>query len=288
MNSTFLTNTIWYVLLGIVTIIEFTFVIYQSKRPKLSIAFFFTLMGITLHFEDIVLIFTRGYYYYPYIIKNGATPFDDALAGNLFSQASVSTTVLLVVILKLKSYWFFIIALIYAIVEELFIALGVYSQNWYQTWMTVVLLPLAFWIAKKMYAKIVIGANRIIYVSYIYLALFPLHLIVVIWGFMLSGHLEFSRTVLHDPINSRYFMVLVLFTILSIAVLFIYFSKCTWVWKFLTILILYILYYLGLRLHLLWIKEGWFWLVTTATILWMYICIFIMDKLYSGQIEKIQ
>jgi hypothetical protein len=242
-------------------------------------------LSITLSFETTILIFLKAYTYYPMILQSPKIPFDDVLAGNLFSQFSISTTVLLVVVLNLKNYWFFIFAGIYGVVEELFLALGIYSHNWYQTWMTVVILPFAFWIAKKMYLKILRGINPIFYYGYIFLGLFSLNIITLTWGFMLSGYQEFSRTVLSDPISSRHFMVLVHYFLLSISMMLIYFLRFKWGWKTLIILLLYTIYYIGYKLNLIWFKEGWFLPVSTVTFFWMYLSIVMMDKLY-GEAKK--
>lgn len=283
MVSTFWTHTIWYTLLGIFTLFELVFVMIKAERRKLTFAFYLTILGISLNFETMILIFFKAYAYYPMIIQNHSNPFDDVLAGNLFSQFSVAATILLVVVLNLKYYWYIILAFIYGIIEEWFLALGIYSHNWYRTWMTVVILPFAFWLSKKIYTKILQGIKPVLYYVYIFLGLFSLYVVTILWGLQVSGYLAFSTTVLHDPINSRYFIALALFFIPpSLAMMLIYFSRLKLRWKALIISVLYALYYIGYMLNLVWIKEGWFLLVTTVTIFWMYLSIFILDRLYGG------
>jgi hypothetical protein len=51
--------------------------------------------------------------------------------------------------------------------------------------------------------------------------------------------------------------------------------------------VLYIIYYIGYRLNLIWIKEGWFLPVSTANIFGMYLTLVILDRLYGGPKEKI-
>lgn len=283
MSSTFWTNTIWYMILGIVTLFQLVFVMIKAKHRRETFAFFLTIFGITLHYELMLLVFMKAYTYYPMIIKNAPTPFDDSLAGNLFSQFAISTTILLVVVLNLRWYWFLLLAVIYGFIEESFLALGIYSQHWYRTWMTVLILPFAFWASKKMYAEITRGIKPITYYGFIYLGLFPLHISTIIWAFMLSGHLEFSRTVLSDPISSRHLMVMVLFFLLFIPMMLLYFLRLKRVWKALIIFILYLIYYYMYKTNLIWIKEGWFLLVSTITMLWMYLSVAVMDRLYGGQ-----
>lgn len=287
MSATFWTNTIWYVLLGILTLFELIFVMVKAERRKLTFAFYLTILGITLNFEMIILIFMKAYAYYPMILKNPPLPFDDVLSGNLFSQFSVAATVLLVTVLDLKYYWFFIFAGIYGIIEELFLTLGIYSQNWYRTWMTVVLLSAAFWIAKKMYAKMIRGIKPIFYYGYIYLALFPLNIVILEWGvFILCRLQDFNTILFPDPLSSRHFLALVNFWMLSIPIMLLYFLRLKWSWKALVIITIYAIYYLGYKLNLFIIKDGWFLPVSTLSIFWMYLSIVLLDRLYGGPQKK--
>ena len=287
MDSTFYTNTIWYILLAVIALLELIFVMFKTKRRRLTFAFFLIILGITLSLETIILIFLKSYKYYPMIIKTSPNPFDDILAGNLFSQFSVSVSVLLVVVLNLKYYWYFIFAGIYGIIEESFLALGIYSHNWYRTWMTVIMFPLAIWMTKKMYSKIIRGIKPIFYYAYIILGLFPLNVFTIIWGLMVCGYLDFNTTIFHDPTNSRYFLVLATFFIPpSVVMMLVYYIRLKLHWKALAIAMLYTLYYTCYRLDLIWIKEGWFLTISTVTIIWMYLSIVLLDRLYGGLHKK--
>ncbi len=281
--SYFWTNTIWYVLLGILTIIELIFVMLRVDNRRLTIAFYLTLLGIVLHFETTIFIFMDAYAYYPMIIKNPPMPIDDMLMGNLFSQTSVSATALLIAVLNLKYYWFIIFAVMYGIIEELFLSLGIYSHNWYQTWMTVVGLPIYFWIAKKMYKKIIRGIKPLFYYGYIYLGLFlPNSVILTHMFFILTRHQDFNTTLLSDPVSSRFLIFWVHFHLLFLPIMLMYFLGFKFIWKVLVILVLYLIYYISYKLNLIWIKEGWFLPVSSANIFGMYLSVVILDKLYDS------
>lgn len=257
----------------------------KSENRSLTFAFYLTILGITLNFETIILIFLKGYTYYPKILQNSPIPFHDVLAGNLFSQFSVSATIVLVTVLNLRFYWYFIFAGIYGLIEALFLALGIYSHNWYKTWMTVVLLTLSFWLAKLIYIKFRKGLKPIYYYGYIYLGLFPLDNITLNWGLMLTRHVDYSTILFNDPINSRFFILLFLYNLLAISCMLIYFSRLNRLWKCLVITMLYCAYYIGYQLNMIWIKEGWFLLVSSVSILWMYLSVIIMDRLYEHRKE---
>lgn len=284
MSSTFYTNTIWYILLAIIALVELIVVMLKAKRRKLTFAFFLTILGITLSLETIILIFLKSYEYYPMIFKESPNPFDDIIAGNIFSQFSVSVSVLLAVVLNLNYYWYFIIAAIYGIIEELFIALGIYKHNWYRTWMTVSMFPLAIWMTKKMYSKIIRGARPIFYYGYIFLGLYSLYTIIILWAFQLIGYLDFNTTIFTDPTNSRYFLALVTFFIPpSVLMMLIYFLRSKLYWKVFAVATLYMFYYTCYKLNLIWFKEGWFLIISTVTIIWMYLSLILLDRLYGGR-----
>ncbi|HEX2927868.1 MAG TPA: hypothetical protein VHP38_16700 [Ruminiclostridium sp.] len=287
MNSTFWTNTVWYILLGISALIQLVFAIAKTKRRRLTFAIYLTTVGITLYFETVILIFFGAYAYYPMIIHSHSDPFNDILAGNLFSQFSVSTTALLVITLNLKYYWYFITGGIYGIIEELFIALGIYSHNWYRTWMTVIGLPILIWLVKKMYSKILQGIKPITYYVYIYLGLFTLYVVTLLWGLDVAGFMRFTNTLFNNPKFSRYGLYLIYYSLSSIFMMLIYFLKFKFRLKFLLIFILYAIYYTSYKLNLIWFKEGYFLPVSTITILWLYLSIFILDRLYGGPQKKV-
>lgn len=228
----------------------------------------------------------KSYTYYPMILHHSRNPYDDVLTGNLFSQFSISTTLLFAIVLKLKPYWYFIFAIIYGLIEWLFLSLGIYSHNWYQTWMTVVMLPGTFWLIKFMYVKITKEVKPKFYYGYIILGLFPLNIITLSWFFMLTGIQDMSFNALADPIMSRHFIVLALFFVLSISMMFIYFLKMKLYWNTAIIILLYGLYYIAYKFDFLLIREGWFLPVSTATIAWMYLSILLLDRLYGRPIKK--
>jgi hypothetical protein len=287
LSATFWSNTVWYILLGAVTVVEVVFVIIRAKAHRLVFAFYLTILGIVLSFETAVLIFMKAYVYYPMILKEPPFAFDAILAGNLFSQFSVAATALLVTIFDLGFQWFVFFALLYGIIEELFLMLGIYSHNWYQTWMTVIGLLLYFWLSKKIYGTIVKGVTPAVYYGYVFLGLFPLYVITIMWGFMVSVHLSFSTTLFSDPVNSRYFLCLAAYSVpAAVVMMAIYYLKLRWFWNAGAVIFLYGFYYVGCKLNLIVIREGWFMVVNTITMLWMYLSVMIMDKLYTSELNK--
>lgn len=102
MNPTFWSNTIWYILLGISTIIELVLIFIKAKNRKLVLAQYFTISGMTFCFEMAIYLYFKAYAYFPMLIPQ--SPPDDSIAGNLFSQFSVAATALLIAVYNLKYY----------------------------------------------------------------------------------------------------------------------------------------------------------------------------------------
>jgi hypothetical protein len=282
--SSFWTNTIWFVILGAITIIEIVASLIRAEKRGQAVAFYLTILGVTLSIETTILIFMKAYSYYPQIFTKIGNPFDDSLAGNLFSQLFVSATMLLVIVFKRKLYWYIILGVVNGLIEELFLTLGIYSHNWYQTWMTVLFFPLLFMMAKIMYMKLQQHMKLLFYYGYILLALFPMN-IALHFPLMLTQIQDMNYHVLSDPMMSRHFIVLVLFFVVSASLMWIYFARLKLYWKAVVIAALEILYYVACQMNLIQIKEGWFFPVSIATILWMYLSIFMLDRLY-GQPRK--
>jgi hypothetical protein len=283
--SHFWTNTIWYLLLGILTLFVVLFVLIKVKNRKFVFAFYMTLTGMALIFETIIKIVFKAYMYYPKIITN--SPYDDSLAGNLFSQFSVGATALIVAVFQLHTFWYALLAVVYCFIEELFLAIGIFSHNWYHTWMTFVSLLIFFLIAKMLYFKIKEKKRSITYYLSIFAGLFTLDVVTLLWGFILSGFQDYSRQYFSDPITSRYIIAVLYFTVVAISTMLIYFLKLSWKWKTIVFLALYGVNFIADQLHIFHIKNGWFLVCTTTTIFWIYFSVVLMVYLFKDRkLEK--
>jgi hypothetical protein len=106
--------------------------------------------------------------------------------------------------------------------------------------------------------------------------------VTIMWGFMVSGHLDFSHTLFADPVNSRYFLCLAVYSIPAAAVMmYIRFPPLAGLRAALAVLALYLFYYACTRLGLIIIRDGWFFVVTTVTAIWMYLSVLLMNWLYA-------
>lgn len=283
MPSSFWSNTIWFLLLGVTILIELLFIFVKVRNKRRVLALYISLAGLVFSYE-IIIGGLHAYQYFPKIIPHSM--YDDGVVGNYFSQFSVSATAMLIAVFKLNYYWYIIFAVAYGGIEELFLTFGIYEQYWYRTWMTVASLPLLFWIGEKVYES---GSKHIrptlLYI-YIFLGLITLQAHTM-WIFRLLGIFSFGpsldvppeRSGLDALISGSYYLI-VFSTMIAM-----YFSSIKWVWKALIILGLYIAHYIVFKLQLMYYKEGWFLAYTTIAIISLYLYICILDNLY-GQRKK--
>ncbi|MGN7299200.1 hypothetical protein [Ferdinandcohnia sp. SAFN-114] len=278
MNSTFWSSTIWYVLLGITTFLELVIILIKVKDRKHVISLFLTISGITfICFEMAILMCFKAYVYYPKIFSN---QHDDSVVGNLFSQFSVTSSAILITLLNLRFYWYFLIAAVYAVIEELFVHLGIYKQNWYQTWMTFIGLLSLFWITKRINHIMLKNFGRVWRYLFIFLGLCTLHLHTITWAFKVIGIRKLNECLLTDNDCSIVVIAGIYMLVLGIISLIIYFTNIKWTWKIGGICILYLAHYIAEQYQLLMSAKGSFFISTTISIWGMFLYIFILDWLY--------
>ena len=281
MASGFWTNTVWYISLGLTTVAEVGIALYRAPDRRQAVAFYFTLAGMTLWLETVLLIFLKAYAYRPAIINDPAHTYDDILAGNLFSQFSIAASMLLTAVLRLKPRWYFVLALGYGAVEELFIALHIYEQFWYLSWITVALLPVAFLLARRMYDALCEGLRPALYFAYVAFALFPLVVITVWWGISLADLQMGNPTLLPDGEASEYGIVAGVHLLISTSLLAAWFGGAPWRIRALVMTAL-LMAYAGLyRGGLLLIRDGWFLPTAVIIIGWTYASIVLTARLYG-------
>ncbi|WP_019154210.1 hypothetical protein [Robertmurraya massiliosenegalensis] len=281
MGTAFWSHTIWFILLGITTIIELIVIFLKVKQRKPIFALYLTVSGMTFFFEMIILSVLKAYTYFPKIILN--SPPDDSIVGNLFSQFSVSATALLLATLKLRYYWYIVFAVLYGLIEELFKALGIYKQNWYQTWMTVVFLMFFFWVTKQAYRICFTRLKGFLSYLYIFLGLLTLHQNTIVWVLRLSGIQKFSDHLLADKVHSLILLSSMYMLLLGTIIMIIYYAGIRWKWKIAVIVFLYMAHFLAMKLDLMSFKEGWFWISSSISIWSMYLYTYMLDTLYSSR-----
>lgn len=278
MGPGFWSNTIWYILLGIITILVMVIVFIKTTNRKHVLSLYLTMSGITFFaFEVAILMCLKAYIYFPKICSN---QHDDAVVGNLFSQTSVSASAVLVTVFNLKFHWQLFIALIYGGIEELFIQMGIYKQNWYRTWMTIIGILILFRIAKIVSTILSKHIGRIWRYIFIFFGLCTLHFHLVTWASKAVGVRSFNETLIPDNDCSIAIIAATYHLLLTVSTMILYFTNINWKWKAAGIFILYIAHFSAEKYQVLISADGWFFILTSISIWGMYLNIYILDRLY--------
>lgn len=114
MPDTFWSNTIWYVLLIIISFISIVLTLCKSNNRKFSIGFILTILGATFHAEFVLLPILNAYMYFPKIFND---LFIDSVFGNYVSQISITATVVLATAYRIPTAWYLVIAGIYFFID---------------------------------------------------------------------------------------------------------------------------------------------------------------------------
>lgn len=276
----FWSNTFWFILLGISTLIQLVLILIKTKDKKHAIALYIVISGQVFTIEAIIYCFLRVYDYYPMIFP--VSPINDGLAGNLFSQFSLSASALCIAVFRLKNYWILIFAGIYFAIEKLFLWLDIFSHNFYSTWVTFSGLLLLFFVTQQLYKhKAIFTTNRIFKYYFMFLGLYTLHMPTALWIQIVTGIMTPNLIILSNEMRSYALICLINLFLLSSVCLFVYYSKIYRSWKLLITLSLYGFLYLAYLFKIIYVRDGWFLIFATINIFSMYFYISILSKLLN-------
>jgi hypothetical protein len=259
-----LTNTAPFIALGIITILQLAVVLKKSDNRLKLLALYIVFFGFTLLIETTLLIYLKAYEYYPKVFPDDQ--FMDSLFGNLFSQASVACTGLLIAFFDLNIFWVLAIIAAYFGIEHAFLALGVYGHHWFRSWMTSAgMLPL-FWINKKLFQKYYGVYGKVFEFLCGLTGFFALDVVLFNWScFIATGVMGYNRGILPDANMSWPTLAIVHGLFLFLICRWAYKAK-RWVWKTVCLMICIAVYYAGYRFGAFYLKPGWFVPYTAITI----------------------
>jgi hypothetical protein len=274
--NTFWTNSVWYILLAIISIVLLCYVLLMSKNRKIDLGFFWSIFGFTLIIETVIYVFLRAYEYYPLVIPN--SPKNDGVLGNIISQVSISVAALLICVFEISLRGIVLAAALFYFIEKLFIALGIYQVYWYRPWITFCGLTVLFLFFKKWYKEISNNSAVIKYFT-ILLGVLSLYLPTTNWIGILSGYFEIKDTLLMDPYISHAVITIPKYLIQMNIVYFLYNNKKNWTWymaSFALILTIDIILYYT---NLMYVKAGFLLIYSAISFLTVYLYVYSMNKL---------
>lgn len=275
MKILFWTNTVWYIALAIISIAMVSIIMLKSSERKKTLAFFFAVLGMTYFLEVLLMIVTDAYVYYPKIASDS---FHESLIGNFFSQYSVSASAVLMAVFGMNFRWQIGFSIVYFLIDVLFVRLGVYAHNWYQSWYTLGGFFIYSWIVRIWYGKVFAHPSRFIYLSTLFLSIFA------ICGNAIGTTLNFLEIRryslgLFDQAAKDHTATSIIYGILITMVLIpLYRMKSHAVLKFLIFLMMFVFDYVLFRVGVIIVKPGWFAAGTMITVFGYYAITGMVDR----------
>jgi hypothetical protein len=283
MLVSFWSNTIWYLLLFCTSIISIIFILIKSKNRGLTIAFTFATLGFIYLLEAILIISFGAYRYYPKIVDD---VFQDAVLGNVFSQVSISTTSALIITYELSYAWYFLFALIYFMIEEFFIKLGIFEHFWYKAIYTVIGFVPFFWFTKKWYYKLISSSKYFIYYITLFLAVFSVSANTIVMPLKLLG-IQIFQVNFFNELSKNHTTTGIIYAFLLINILInVHRWQFHWIWKGIVFLILITIQFFLYHMGVVYIKEGWILFVTLLDIFGVFFWVVIMNNLLENKSSK--
>lgn len=274
MNTTFFSNTIWYILLLFTSIIAIVVTLKYSPNRKFTFAFSFAVLGITYIIEVFLLLISNAYTYYPKIVKD---EFMDAVLGNIFSQVSVSSTAVLVSVLNLSNIWILVFSIIYFLIDVLFVHLGIYEHNWYMSIYTLIGFIPYCWIVKKWYERILSKPNKLIYYITLFLGVFSIGGNSIITSLRLL-EIQIFRADFYTDMSKNHTATGIIYGIILITILIaLYKRKSQMVFKGIIFIFLFMCQYVLYKLNILYVKPGWFFIIAVLDLFGFYMWIHVID-----------
>lgn len=295
----FWTYTIWYLILGVTIIIELIYLFAKTNTKKETLQTIIAVIGLTFIFEILVATVFDAYEYYPKIFPKHWNHFlvpnpmfyehQEKIIGNFFSQFSVSTTAVVLAERKMKLRWHVFAIVIYAIIEELFKYLGIYKQNWYKTWMTMIALAILFGLTKLIYSKCLKGNGPFLIFIYILLAV---NFTTVFTG---PGWITYSlgvQTYIVEWLDKDMLAnIVIIYTLIMFVqtsiILIAYYFRLKWQGHAVVVGILLFQHYLLFKFNVNLVEYWWLTIVFPVTwILSLYLHVFFLIKLYGNKTFK--
>ena len=277
MNATFWTNTIWFILLFVTSIVTNVLILYKTNNIKFAIAFLFSIIGFSFILEAILVLGLNAYSYYPKIFQDS---YLDVIFGNYFSQISVSSTTLLLAIYNLSYIWYGIYALIYFLIDVLFVKLGIYEHFWYKSIYTLFGFLIFSLLTKKWYETAKNSTSRFINYISLYFSIASISTLTIFLSQRLLGIQLLRSNIFFTDINKNNTSSGFVYQFIVLNYLIIlYKSKLNWVVKTMAFSFLFIAQYLAYSAGYIYIHKGLFFTVTSVDLIGCYCLIALFNYL---------
>jgi hypothetical protein len=245
-----MSNSFWYICLIVISVGNTLFTMYKKRNILTLISCYFFATGIAFLGEEIVLIFLKAYKYKPEMLSNRH---HDNLLGHVICNAGLlSSTAIIVVAFSLRYRWIFLMAVIYMLIEVLFLKLGIYIHHWWRTYITGITLFIYLSIVKIWFTKLKVQHNKLLrYITFYFIS----YAITVFSNFMLVS--IFQKYYFSWGGSTSTPFHLFLFMGVSLIYMFFVFILQKWYWKLAPLAIICLIYIILLRMNILIFNVGW-------------------------------
>lgn len=214
-------NTYWYLGLTIISLIVFIY-ICRKKGTLSSVLFLLSLVELAYLIETAIYIYGGSYEYHPNIIENGG--FYDSNAGAVVSNLfTIPVIAAFIASFQLKWPWIALFTGLLALIEWLFIELGIYTLNWWKVGYTSFGLFFVFFpTAKLIYRNIMQPLKGFRHSLYLFLCTAPILANFQIFPIILLSNRYYSLGLFKDtPRETTAFLSVyyVVITIILIALI---------------------------------------------------------------------
>lgn len=274
-----MSNLFWYILIGIIALVVSTCVIYKKRNTfKVSdlLVFYIFTAGFSWIGEFLVLGLFNAY---RYKLNIYSSPWAENLLAHLILNTTLYPTVaLLMVTFSYRYIYIGIAAMIFTVIEFIFIKLGIYEHHWWRYYMTTITVIGILLIANKVFKKIQEKCTgKVRAIIFFFGAMLIIHLpapiLLLLWKQRYK--IGFVDNLFGDVYLSSLIIIFIYHLIeCSLVVIFTCILK-KWYWKVMPFIISITMQSLFLKMGILILSKGWHF-IYTLIIYETFILIFIL------------
>jgi len=220
-------NYFWFFILSGISLIVFIIAVIKHKEKKRLFQIYFIISGLAYIVDYITLIIFQGYDYKPNLLKSF---WFDSTVGSIVSQGfAIPTAASIIAAFYYPFVTIILITILLIGIEEFFIKFNLYDHHWWRTWITFILLPICFYLAKFCYKKLKNPTKAVQYITmyltisvysntlqFLLIVLFSTHLYPIGW---------FS-----DPYRNTLALNALIFFLYTFLITFVVMFQFKWYW----------------------------------------------------------
>lgn len=277
-------NLLWYGSLAIISVGIAAYTIYMKrdayKVSTLMVFYLFT-SAITWVGEFIVLGFFNSYRY-----KTGllADPWAQNLLGHLLLNTTMYPAAATVMVAySLRYIWIALVAVVFVLLEYLFMKLGIYEQHWWRYYISVINVVSYMLISRHWFSKMNqkrYGLVRAL--TYYFVAILIIHMPAPL--LLLLGKQRYQIGMVNNLIGNLYrSSIIIIFNYHLIESFVLVLFACIlkkWYWKLSAFIIFPVVEIIFVKMNILILEDGWK-LIYTIFIYEVSIAAFILIEKYT-------